>query len=64
MEDFEKKIQQFYEIAFLEVHFKKLLNSSEKDLIFEINITKQCFENSVKDKRFSQEFLDKFKYGK
>jgi hypothetical protein len=64
MEDYEKKSQQFYEIAFLEVHFKKLLNSDEKELNFEMNITKQCFENAVKDKRFSQEFLDKFNNGK
>ena len=64
MEDYEKQYQKSYEIAFLEVHFKKLLNSSDDLLKFEMNITKQCFENAVKDERFSQEFLDKFNNGK
>jgi hypothetical protein len=41
-----------------------LLNVDEKDLNFEMNITKQCFENAVKDKRFSQEFLNKFNHGR
>jgi hypothetical protein len=64
MEDHEIKYQEVYERAFLEVHFSKLLNVDEKDLNFEMNITKQCFENAVKDKRFSQEFLKKFNYGR
>jgi len=64
MEDHEIKYQEIYERAFLEVHFSKLLNVDEKDLNFEMNITKQCFENAVKDKRFSQEFLNKFKNGR
>jgi len=64
MEDHEIKYQEVYERAFLEVHFLKLLNVDEKDLNFEMNITKQCFENAVKDKRFSQEFLNKFNYGR
>lgn len=64
MEDYEKQYQKSYEIAFLEVHFKKLLNSSDDLLKFEMNITKQCFENAVKDERFSQEFLEKYNYGK
>jgi hypothetical protein len=64
MEDHEIKYQEVYERAFLEVHFSKLLNVDEKDLNFEINITKQCFENAVKDKRFSQEFLNKFNHGR
>jgi hypothetical protein len=64
MEDQEIKYQEVYDIAFLEVHFSKLLNSTEKDLIYEMNITKQCFENAVKDKRFSQEFLNKFNHGR
>jgi hypothetical protein len=64
MEDYEKKSQKFYNIAFLEVHFNKLLNCNEQDLIFERKITKQSFENAVKDERFSQEFIDKFKNGK
>jgi hypothetical protein len=64
MEDQEIKYQQVYERAFLEVHFKKLLNSSEEQLKFEMNITKQCFESAVKDQRFSQEFLNKFNYGR
>jgi hypothetical protein len=29
-----------------------------------MDITKQCFENAVKDEKFSQEFLDKFNYGR
>jgi hypothetical protein len=64
MEDHEIKYQEVYERAFLEVHFSKLLNVDEKDLNFEMNITKQCFENAVKDKRFSQEFLNKFNNGR
>jgi hypothetical protein len=64
MEDHEIKYQEVYERAFLEVHFSKLLNVDEKDLNFEMNITKQCFESAVKDQRFSQEFLDKFNYGR
>jgi uncharacterized membrane protein len=64
MEDHEIKYQEVYERAFLEVHFSKLLNIDEKDLKFEMNITKQCFENAVKDKRFSQEFLNKFNNGR
>jgi uncharacterized membrane protein len=64
MEDHEIKYQEVYERAFLEVHFSKLLNVDEKDLKFEMNITKQCFENAVKDKRFSQEFLNKFNHGR
>jgi hypothetical protein len=64
MEDHEIKYQEVYERAFLEVHFSKLLNVNEKDLNFEMNITKQCFENAVKDKRFSQEFLNKFNHGR
>jgi len=64
MEDHEIKYQEVYERAFLGVHFSKLLNVDEKDLNFEMNITKQCFENAVKDKRFSQEFLNKFNHGR
>jgi|LakMenE01Jun11ns_1017448.scaffolds.fasta_scaffold8089337_2 hypothetical protein len=64
MEDHEIKYQEVYERAFLEVHFSKLLNVDVKDLNFEMNITKQCFENAVKDKRFSQEFLNKFNHGR
>ena len=64
MEDWEVNYQKGYERAFLEVHFSKLLNVDEKDLNFEMNITKQCFENAVKDKRFSQEFLNKFNHGR
>lgn len=64
MEDYEIKYQQVYEKAFLEIHFKKLLNASESILKFEMNITKQCFENAVKDERFSQEFLNKFNDGR
>lgn len=64
MEDWKIKYEQSYERAFMEVHFKKLLNAPEDTLKFEMNITKQCFENAVKDKRFSQEFIDKFNYGR
>ena len=64
MEDWEIQYQQAHEVAFLRVHFKKLLNASEDNLKFEMNITKQCFENAVKDKRFSQEFIDKFNNGR
>ena len=64
MEDHEIKYQQSYERAFLEVHLKKLINASEDTLKFEMNITKQCFDNAVKDERFSQEFINKFNYGR
>jgi hypothetical protein len=64
MEDHEIKYQEVYERAFLEVHFSKLLNVDEKDLNFEMNITKQCFENAVKQGSFSQEFLNKFNNGR
>jgi len=64
MEDYEIKYQQAYERAFLEVHFRKLINASESMLKFEMNITKQCFENAVKEERFSQEFLKKFNNGR
>ena len=64
MEDHEIKYQQAYERAFLEVHFRKLINASESMLKFEMNITKQCFESAVKDERFSQEFLNKFNDGR
>jgi hypothetical protein len=64
MEDHEIKYQEVYERAFLEVHFSKLLNVDEKDLNFEMNITKQCFENAVKQGSFSQEFLNKFNHGR
>jgi hypothetical protein len=64
MEDHEIKYQEIYERVFLEYHFSKLLNVNEKDLNYEMNITKQCFENAVKDKRFSQEFLNKFNHGR
>ena len=64
MEEHEIKYQQSYERAFLEVHFKKLLDASESILKFEMNITKQCFERALKDKKFSQEFIDKFNYGR
>ena len=64
MEDWEIQYQQAHEIAFLRVHFKKLLNAPEDMLKFEMNITKQCFENSVKNGSFSQEFIDKFKNGR
>jgi hypothetical protein len=64
MEDHEIKYQEIYERVFLEYHFSKLFNVNEKDLNYEMNITKQCFENAVKDKRFSQEFLNKFNHGR
>ena len=64
MEDWKIKYEQSYERAFMEVHFKKLLNAPEDILKYEMNITKQCFENAVKDERFSQEFLNKFNYGR
>lgn len=64
MEDHEIKYQQSYERAFLEFHLKKLINASEDTLKFEMNITKQCFDNAVKDKRFSQEFINEFNYGR
>ena len=64
MEEHEIKYQQSYERAFLEVHLKKLINASEDILKFEMNITKQCFDNAVKDKRFSQEFINEFNYGR
>jgi len=62
MEDWELKYQKGYEIAFLQVHLRSLYHASENTLKFQMDITKQCFENAVKDKRFSQEFLDKFQY--
>jgi len=62
MENLEKEYQKSYEIAFLQVNFRSLLQASENTLKFQMDITKQCFENAVKDKRFSQEFLDKFQY--
>jgi hypothetical protein len=64
MEDWEVKYQKGYEIAFLQVHLRSLLQASENTLKFQIDITKQCFENAVKDERFSQEFIDKFKNGR
>ena len=64
MEDWEKKYQQAHEIAFLQVHFKKLLNAPENLLKFEMEITKQCFQNSLKDGSFSQDFINKFNYGR
>ena len=64
MEEHEIKYQQSYERAFQEVHLKKLINASEDTLKFEMNITKQCFDNAVKDKRFSQEFINEFNYGR
>ena len=64
MEEHEIKYQQSYERAFLEVHLKKLINASEDTLKFEMNITKQCFDNAVKDERFSQEFINKFNDGR
>ena len=63
MEDWEIQYQKAHEIAFLEVHFKTLLNAPENILKFEMEITKQCFQNSVKNKSFSQEFIDKYNYG-
>jgi hypothetical protein len=64
MEDWEIKYQKGHEIAFLQVHFEALLNSPENLLKFQMDITKQCFENSVKNGSFSQEFIDKFNYGR
>ena len=64
MEDWEKEYQKGHEVAFLQVHFKKLLNAPEDTLKFEMQITKQCFQNSVKNKSFSQEFIDKYNYGR
>ena len=64
MENWEKEYQKGYEIAFLQVHLRSLLQASENTLKFQMNITKQCFENAVKDQRFSQEFIDKFKNGR
>ena len=64
MEDWEIQYQQAHEVAFLRVHFKKLFNASEDNLKFEMNITKQCFENSVKNGSFSQEFINKFNDGR
>ena len=61
MEDWEKEYQKSYEIAFLQVHLRSLYHASENTLKFQMDITKQCFENAVKDQRFSQEFIDKFK---
>ena len=62
MEDYEKQYQKSYEIAFMQVHLRSLLQASENTLKLQMDITKQCFENAVKDERFSQEFLDKFIY--
>ena len=64
MEDHEIHYKKAYERAFLEVHFRKLINASESMLKFEMNITKECFENAVKEERFSQEFLKKFNNGR
>jgi hypothetical protein len=64
MEDWELKYQKGYEIAFLQVHLRSLYHASENTLKFQMDITKQCFENAVKDKRFSQEFIDKFNNGR
>ena len=64
MEDWEVKYQKGYEIAFLQVHLRSLYHASENTLKFQMDITKQCFENAVKDQRFSQEFIDKFKNGR
>jgi hypothetical protein len=64
MEDWEKEYQKSYEIAFLQVHLRSLYHASENTLKFQMDITKQCFENAVKDQRFSQEFIDKFKNGR
>lgn len=64
MEDWEIKYQKGYEIAFLQVHLRSLYHASENTLKFQMDITKQCFENAVKDERFSQEFIDKFRNGR
>jgi hypothetical protein len=64
MEDWELKYQKGYEIAFLQVHLRSLYHASENTLKFQMDITKQCFENAVKDNRFSQEFIDKFNNGR
>jgi hypothetical protein len=64
MEDWEVKYQKGYEIAFLQVHLRSLYHASENTLKFQMDITKQCFENAVKDERFSQEFIDKFRNGR
>jgi hypothetical protein len=64
MEEWEIKYQKGYEIAFLQVHLRSLYHASENTLKFQMDITKQCFENAVKDERFSQEFIDKFKNGR
>jgi len=64
MEDYEIQYQKSYEIAFLQVHLRSLFHASEGTLKLQMDITKQCFENAVKDERFSQEFLDKFYNGK
>ena len=64
MEDWEVKYQKGYEIAFLQVHLRSLYHASENTLKFQMDITNQCFENAVKDQRFSQEFIDKFKNGR
>lgn len=64
MEDWEIKYQKGYEIAFLQVHLRSLYHASENTLKFQMDITKQCFENAVKDNRFSQEFIDKFNNGR
>jgi hypothetical protein len=64
MEEWEIKYQKGYEIAFLQVHLCSLYHASENTLKFQMDITKQCFENAVKDERFSQEFIDKFRNGR
>ena len=64
MEEWEIKYQKGYEIAFLQVHLRSLYHASENTLKFQMDITKQCFENAVKDNRFSQEFIDKFNNGR
>jgi hypothetical protein len=64
MEDWEVKYQKGYEIAFMQVHLRSLLQASENTLKFEMDITKQCFENAVKQGSFSQEFIDKFNHGR
>jgi hypothetical protein len=63
MEDYEKQYQKSYEIAFMQVHLRSLLQASENTLKLQMDITKQCYENAVKDERFSQEFIDKFQNG-
>lgn len=61
MEDWEIQYQQAHEIAFIRVHFKKLINTPENMLLFQMQITKKCFENAVKNGSFSEEFIKKYK---